>query len=58
MDKIEVRRMNGEVWVKLNKDLAVVPICLLDQIREEWANKLADAVTEGKAIVRLWEAGG
>jgi len=48
MDKIEVRRMNGEVWVKLNKDLAVVPICLLDQIREEWANPLLTPLPKGR----------
>ena len=53
--KLEVRRVNGEVWVKLGKDLAVVPICLLDEIRAEWAGKLADAVKDGKAVVNLWE---
>jgi len=33
MSKIEVRRMDGGTWVKLNMGLAVVPIGLLDEIR-------------------------
>jgi len=53
--KIEVRRMDGETWVKLGKDLAVVPIYLLDEIRADWTNKLGDAVRDGKAVVNCWD---
>jgi hypothetical protein len=46
--KIEVRRMNGATWVKLNMGLAVVPIGLLDELREHWTGKIADAVMKAK----------
>jgi len=55
MTKIEVRRMNGETWVKLGKGLAIVPIYLLDELREHWSRKLADAVRRGEAVVNLWD---
>ena len=51
MSKIEVRRMDGATWVKLNMGLGVVPIGLLDEIREHWTGKIADAVMKGEAIV-------
>ena len=49
--KIEVRRMNGATWVKLVPGLAVVPVRLVDELRECWTGKLADAVMNGKAVV-------
>ena len=53
MNKIEVRRMEGATWVKLNMGLAVVPIGLLDEIREHWTGKIADAVMRGEAVVNV-----
>ena len=53
MTKIEVRRMDGATWVKLNMGLAVVPISLLDEIREHWTGKIADAVMKGEAVVNV-----
>jgi len=53
MNKIEVRRMDGATWVKLNMGLAVVPIGLLDEIREHWTGKIADAVMRGEAVVNV-----
>jgi len=55
--KIEVRRMNGATWVRLDKDLAIVPIYLLDEIRADWANNLADAVKHEEVVVNLWGKG-
>jgi hypothetical protein len=49
--KIEVRRVDGATWVKLNMGLAVVPIGLLDEFRERWTGKIADAVMRGEAVV-------
>jgi hypothetical protein len=51
--KIEVRRMNGATWVKLGPGLAVVPVGLLDELRECWTGKLADAVMNGEALVNV-----
>jgi hypothetical protein len=51
--KIEVRRMNGVTWVRLGPGLAVVPVGLLDEIREHWTGKLADAVMKGEAVVNV-----
>jgi hypothetical protein len=51
--KIEVRRFEGATWVKLVVGLAVVPVGLLDELREVWSGKLADAVMEGKAMVNV-----
>ena len=57
--KIEVRRFDGATWVKLGPGLAVVPIGLLDELRECWSGKLADAIMEEKAVVNvLAERGG
>ena len=53
MSKIEVRRMDGATWVKLNMGLAVVPIGLLDEIREHWTGKIAAAVMKGEAVVNV-----
>jgi hypothetical protein len=50
--------MNGEVWVKLGMGLAVVPISLLDEIKEHWTGKIADAVMRGVAIVNVGLDGG
>jgi hypothetical protein len=54
---IEVRRMDGARWVKLSPDLAVVPIRLLDDLREHWSGKLADAVMNGEAVVNVFGDG-
>ena len=51
--KIEVRRMDSGVWVKLGVGLAVVPIWLLDEVREHWSGKVADAVKRGDAVVNV-----
>ena len=56
--KIEVRRMSGATWVKLGPGLAVVPVRLLDELKESWAGKLADAVLNGKAVVNVGLDGG
>jgi len=56
--KIEVRRMNGSTWVKLGPGLAVVPIGLLDELREVWTEKLGDAVLKGEAMVNVGLDGG
>ena len=56
MERIEVRRMDGATWVKLGPGLAVVPARLLDEIREHWAGKLADAVMNVEAVVNVLEA--
>jgi hypothetical protein len=53
MSKIEVRRIDGATWIKLNMGLAVVPIGLLDEIREHWTGKIADAVMRGQAVVNV-----
>ena len=51
--KIEVRRMDGKIWVALNMGLAVVPINLLEEMREHWSGKIADAVLRGEAMVNV-----
>jgi hypothetical protein len=51
--KIEVRRMDGATWVKLSMGLAVVPIGLLEELREHWTGKIADAVKRGEAVVNV-----
>jgi hypothetical protein len=56
--KIEVRRFGGATWVKLGIGLAVVPISLVDELREHWACKLADAVMKGEAVVNVGLDGG
>jgi hypothetical protein len=53
MSKIEVRRIDGATWVKLSMGLAVVPVELLDELREHWTGKIADAVLRGEAIVNV-----
>ena len=39
--------------MKLGKGLAVVPIHLLDELREHWTG-IADAVMKGEAVVNGW----
>jgi hypothetical protein len=56
--KIKVRRMDGATWVRLGMGLAVVPIGLLDELREHWSGKLADAVMKGEALVNVGLDGG
>jgi hypothetical protein len=56
--KIEVRRMDGATWVKLNMGLAVVPIELVNELREHWIGKIADAVMRGEAVVNVGLDGG
>ena len=56
--KIEVRRMSGATWVKLGPGLAVVPVRLVDELRECWSGKLADAVMKGEALVNVGLDGG
>jgi hypothetical protein len=56
--KIEVRRMDGKTWVALNMGLAVVPINLLEEMREHWSGKIADAVLRGEAVVNVGLDGG
>src|SRR6516162_9314190 len=51
--KIEVRRMDGATWVKLSMGLAVVPIGLLEELREHWTGKIADALKRGEAVVNV-----
>jgi len=53
MSKIEVRRMDGATWVRLDRGLAVVPIDLLNELREHWTGKIADAVMRGEAVVNV-----
>jgi len=53
MSKIEIRRIDGATWIKLNMGLAVVPIGLLDEVREHWTPKIADAVMRGDAVVNV-----
>jgi len=50
--------MDGKTWVALNMGLAVVPIKLLEEMREHWANKLGDAVLRGEAVVNVGLDGG
>ena len=56
--KIEVRRMSGATWVKLGPGLAVVPVRLVDELRECWSGKWADAVMKGEALVNVGLDGG
>jgi hypothetical protein len=55
--KIEVRRMNGATWVKLDEGLAVVAVKLaegerwFEQFRDAWREWLSDAVRSGRAVV-------
>ena len=56
--KIEVRRMGGKTWVALNMGLAVVPIELLQELREQWTNAIAVAVERGEAVVNVGLDGG
>jgi hypothetical protein len=56
--KIEVRRIDGPKSVKLEPGLAVVPVGLLDELREHWTGKLADAVMKGEALVNVGLDGG
>ena len=56
--KIEVRRMNGATWVRLDKGLAVVPIGLIDELKKHWPGKVADAVMREEAVVNLWDRDG
>jgi hypothetical protein len=56
--KIEVRRMDGATWVKLNMGLGVVPIGLLEELREHWTGMIADAVMKGEAVVNVGLDGG
>jgi hypothetical protein len=50
--------MNGATWVKLVPGLAVVPVGLLDELREHWSGRLADAVVDGEAVVNVGLDGG
>jgi hypothetical protein len=56
--KIEVRRMEGKTWVKLDVGLAVVPIELLQELRERWTTAVSDAVLRGEAVVNVGLDGG
>jgi|SRR6516165_2808211 hypothetical protein len=56
--KIEVRRMDNATWVKLRMGLAVVPMELLQELREQWTNAIAVAVKEGRAVVNVGLDGG
>ena len=52
--KIELRRMNGATWVKLDDGLCVVPIALVDEfVRDwkEWRREFAVAVESGRAVL-------
>ena len=51
--RIEVRRMDGKTWVRLDVGLAVVPLELLQELREQWTNAIAIAVEEGRAVVNV-----
>jgi hypothetical protein len=51
--RIEVRRMDGKTWVRLDVGLAVVPLELLQELREQWTNAIAIAVKEGRAVVNV-----
>ena len=57
-ERIEVRRMDGKTWVALNMGLAVVPIELLQELREQWTSAIAVAVKEGRAVVNVGLDGG
>jgi hypothetical protein len=50
--------MSGATWVKLRPGLAVVPVGLLDELRECWTGRLADAVMKGEAVVNVGLDGG
>jgi hypothetical protein len=56
--RVEIRRVNGATWVRLDKGLAVVPIGLIDELREHWTGKVADAVMKEEAVVNLWNENG
>jgi len=54
MRKIEVRRMDGATWVRLEDGLAVLPVALVDEfVRDwgEWRKAFAIALESGKAMV-------
>jgi hypothetical protein len=56
--KIEVRRMDGAIWVRLDRGMAVVPIWFIDEVREYWTGKIADAVLREEAVVNVLGDGG
>jgi len=56
--RVEIRRVNGATWVRLDKGLAVVPIALIDELREHWTAKVADAVMKEEAVVNLLDGDG
>jgi len=56
--KIEVRRMDGATWVRLDRGLAVVPIRLIEEFRERWTEAIATAVERKEAVVNLFGDGG
>ena len=56
--KIEVRRMEGAPWVRLDRGLAVVPIRLVEEFRERWTEPIASAVERKEAIVNVGLDGG
>jgi hypothetical protein len=45
--------MDGATWVKLSMGLAVIPVELLDELRQHWTSKIADAVLRGEAVVNV-----
>jgi hypothetical protein len=51
--RVEIRRMNGGTWVKLDEGLAVVPISLIDEFRETWRGLIAAAIEKGEAVVNV-----
>ena len=51
--RVEIRRMNGGTWVKLDEGLAVVPISLIDEFREMWRGLIAAAIEKGEAVVNV-----
>ena len=51
---IELRRMDGKIWVALEDGLCVVPVALVDEfVRDwkEWRREFAVAVESGRAVL-------
>ena len=51
--KIELKRMDGATWVKLDDGLCVVPVALVDEfVRDwgEWRRAFGVAVETGRAV--------
>ena len=58
MRKIEVRRMDGATWVRLDRGLAVVSIRMVEEFRERWTEAIAEAVERKEAVVNVGLDGG